>query len=202
VPAALQAAGGVRPDADLADIKLIRDGKAITLNWRGVITGEPVDDMPLVQGDHIQVGETDCFQSALARRTQITPAGIRIFVSNLTSPALNNAAGVTNQQQSGGVPYGTRLLKGLVQANCVGGSYATNARRYAVLISRNPKTRKTEVVQLPIEKLVRSANRDSINPFLLPEDAFACYDSAVTEFRDVMSVIWGAASPAISFKPL
>jgi protein involved in polysaccharide export with SLBB domain len=54
---ALRAAGGIRPDADLADVKLVRDGKALKLDWRGAIVGSPVDDMPLIDGDHIQVSD-------------------------------------------------------------------------------------------------------------------------------------------------
>ncbi|MGI9479386.1 MAG: polysaccharide biosynthesis/export family protein [Hyphomicrobiaceae bacterium] len=195
-PAAAQAAGGVRPDADLSKIKVYRNGRPITLDWRGAIAGYPVDDMPLIDGDHVEVGEAGCFQSALVRPSQITPEGIRIFLSNLTVPALNNSNSTQNHDTSAGVPYGTRMLQALVQANCVGGTYATNAKRIAVLISRNPKTRKTEVVQRSIEDLVRSADRDAINPFLMPEDALACYDSNVTEFRDALSVIYGAILPA------
>lgn len=200
IPAAAQAAGGVRPDADLSNITVYRNGKPVVLDWRGAIAGYPVDDMPLIEGDHVEVGEAGCFQSALARPSQITPQGIRIFVSNLTAPALSNANSTQNPQSSDGVPYGTRMLQALVQANCVGGSYATNAKRVAVLISRNPKTRKTEVVQRSVEELVRRADRDSINPFLMPDDALACYDSSVTEFRDVMSVIYGAVLPAQQLK--
>jgi protein involved in polysaccharide export with SLBB domain len=193
VPAALLAAGGVRPDADLADIKVTRDGRVFELDWRGAFTGSNVDDLPLIEGDHIEVGETGCFQSELARPSQITPTGINLFISNLTAPAYNNAATVRNQNSSGGVPYGTRLLQGLVEANCIGGTYSTNARRYAVLITRNPKTRKTEVVQLSVEDLVRRADRDTFNPFLMPDDSIACYDSAVTEFRDVAAMITNIA---------
>ena len=193
VPAALRVAGGVRPDADLSAVKVTRRGRTFVLDWRGAITGAPVDDMPLVEGDHVEVGETGCFQSALVRPSQVTPPGVRIFTSNLTQPLANWQAG--NPQLANSMPYGTRLLQGLVQANCVGGALATNARRYAVLISRNPKTRETEVVQRPVEELVRSAHRDTINPYLMPDDAIACYDSGVTEFRDVMSVIGGALAP-------
>lgn len=200
IPAAAQAAGGVRPDADLSKITVYRNGKPVVLDWRGAISGHQVDDMPLIEGDHVEVGEAGCFQSALVRPSQITPEGIRIFLSNLTAPALNNSNSTQNQDTSAGVPYGTRMLQALVQANCVGGTYATNAKRIAVLISRNPKTRKTEVVQRSIEDLVRSADRDAINPFLMPEDALACYDSSVTEFRDVMSVIYGALLPAQQLK--
>lgn len=194
VGAALRAGGGVRPDADLSRVKLTRNGRSYMLDWRGAITGAPVDDMPLIEGDHIDVGESGCFQSALVRVSQITPPAIRFFVSNLASPVLNNSVSA-NPQFATILPYGTRFLQGLVQANCVGGNLATNASRYAVLISRNPKTRETEVVQRSIEELVRSADRDKINPYLMPDDAIACYDGAVQEVKDVMSTLTQMLTP-------
>lgn len=196
IAAALRASGGVRPDADISKIKLVRDGKAVSLDWRGAITGSPVDDMTLIEGDHIEVDEAGCFQSALVRPSQITPPGVRIIYSNLSSPTFSNAASIQSHQFAGSVPYGTRLLQGLVQANCVGGTFNTNAHRYAVLISRNPKTMETEVIQRSIEELVRSADRDAINPFLMPDDAIACYDSTVTEMRDALSLLQAAVLPA------
>jgi protein involved in polysaccharide export with SLBB domain len=187
VAAALRAGGGVRPDADLSRVRLVRDGRALTLDWRGAITGAPVDDVALIEGDHIEVAEASCFQSALVRPSQITPPGIRIFQSNLTQPANSNANSAIGQQ-SQNIPYGTRFLAGLVSSNCVGGSLASNARRYGVLISRNPKTQRTEVIQRSIEELVRSADRDAINPYLMPDDAIACYDSGVTDSKEI--TIW------------
>lgn len=198
VAAALRSAGGVRPDADLSNVKLKRDGKTYTLNWRGALNGEPVDDVALIEGDQIHVEETSCFQSALVRPSQITPPGIRIFQSNLTQPAPSNAQSGINKDSSG-VPYGTRFLAGLVATNCVGGTMSTNARRYGVLISRNPKTLKTEVIQRSIEELVRSADRDAINPYLMPDDAIACYDSGVTEAREVANTLQSLLLPAQTF---
>ena len=204
VAAALRAAGGVRPDADLSNVKVIRRGRMFVLDWRGAITGAPVDDIPLIEGDHIDIGESGCFQSALVRPSQITLGGIKIFTSNLTVPALNNSSSTVGGPQGGGgsVPYGTRFLQALVQANCVGGTFSTNASRYGILISRNPKTRETEVVQRSIEELVRSPLRDMINPYLMPDDAIACYDSTVTEVRDVLSTLQSIFNPALSVRTL
>jgi polysaccharide export outer membrane protein len=84
--ASLRGANGVRPDADVSRVQLTRNGKTYTLNWRGAVTGEPVDDVPLMDGDHIHVPEATCFQSALVRPSQITLVGIRVFMSNLTVP--------------------------------------------------------------------------------------------------------------------
>lgn len=196
VAAALKAAGGVRPDADVSSIYLIRGGRRYRLNWRGAFTGERVDDVALVEGDKLEVAESVCFQTGLIRPTQITPPGIRIFQSNLTVPATNNASSSIGQY-SGSLPYGTRFLQALASANCIGGTLSTNAARQAVLISRNPKTRQTEVIQRSIEELVRSANRDAVNPHLMPDDAIACYDSSVTEFSEVLTVL-GQASNVVN----
>ena len=194
VAAALRNAGGVRPDADLSQIILKRGKQTFVLNWQGALTGAPVDDVPLLEGDHIHVTEAPCFQSALVRPSQITPPGIRVFMSNLSAPAFTaNASNITKESSS--LPYGTRLLAGLVSANCVGGSRASNASRYAVLISRNPKTMETEVIQRSIEDMVLSPDRDTVNPFLMPDDAIACYDSAVSDVREIAATIQSLVLP-------
>jgi polysaccharide biosynthesis/export protein len=194
VVAGLQSANGVRPDADLSRIELRRNGKVYYLNWRGALTGEPVDDVPLIDGDHIHVPESSCFQSALVRPSQITPVGVRVFMSNLTAPAFHNAASAITKDSSS-LPYGTRFLAGLVADNCVGGAVTSNAGRYAVLITRNPKTMETEVIQRSIEELVLSPDRDTINPYLMPDDAIACYDSVVTNVREVGTTASTILSP-------
>ncbi len=188
IASGLRAAGGVRPDADLSNIILIRGNSRYRLDWRGAFIGGNVDDVPLIDNDKIIVAESACFQTGLIRPSQITPPGIRIFISNLTVPATSNSSSSIGQY-SNSIPYGTRFLQALVSANCVGGIMATNAPRQAVLISRNPKTLRTEVVQRSIEELVRSADRDAVNPHLMPDDAVACYDSTVTETRDVMATL-------------
>jgi len=199
VGAAIRGANGVRPDADVSRIELRRGSQLYRLNWRGAVTGEPVDDIPLIDGDHVHVPEATCFQSALVRPSQITIGGIRVFMSNLTVPALTNAnASVTNDSTR--MPYGARLLQGLVSANCVGGSLASNARRYAVLITRNPKTMETEVIQRSIEDLVLSPDRDKINPFLMPDDAIACYDSAITDVREAATTLQTILAPFQTFQ--
>ena len=74
-------------------------------------------------------------------------------------------------------------------------SLASNAGRYAVLITRNPKTQETEVIQRSIEELVLSPDRDTINPYLMPDDSIACYDSAVTDSREAANTISTLLSP-------
>ena len=134
---------------------------------------------------------------ALARPSRITPPGIRVYMSNLTRPATSNATSAIGDYSTK-LPYGTRFLQGLVSANCVGGIQATNARRWAVLMSRNPITGESEVIARSIEDLVRRADRDDFNPVLLPNDAIACYDSHVTNARDIIAMMSETVSPALN----
>lgn len=194
---ALSAAAGVRPDADVRNVVLVRNGRRRVFDMTGALDGGPMDDPLLVAGDRVHVPSRGCFQMALARPSRITPPGIRVYMSNLTRPATSNAASAIGEHSTK-LPYGTRFLQGLVSANCVGGIQATNARRWAVLISRNPMTGESEVVARSIEDLVRRADRDDFNPVLLPNDALACYDSHVTNVRDVVAMVSESVSPALS----
>jgi hypothetical protein len=75
-----------------------------------------------------------------------------------------------------------------------------NAGRSAVLMSRNPVTGQSVVISRPVEQLVRAANRDAMDPWLMPGDAIACYDSAAMNLRDVVSVISETVTPAVLLK--
>ncbi|WP_372880106.1 polysaccharide biosynthesis/export family protein [Psychromonas sp.] len=185
---ALRASGGVRPDAKLDQVILIRKGWRIETDMTGILTGAPVKDYPLIAGDRIIVPTTGCFQSNLVRPSQITPKGFRVFMSNLIDSAGSNSnAAIGNFSSS--MPYGTRLLQSAISANCVGGKQWTNAPRKVVLVSVNPLTQQTQVIERSIEELVRNPNREAINPYLMPNDAVACYDSDVTNLRDVAGTI-------------
>lgn len=194
---ALSASAGVRPDADIRNVVLIRNGRRRVFDMTGAIDGGPIEDPLLVAGDRIHVPSRGCFQIALARPSRITPPGIRVHLSNLTWPAASNAASAIGEHATK-LPYGTRFLQGLVSANCVGGIQATNARRWGVLMSHNPITGESEVIARSIEDLVRRADRDDFNPVLLPNDAIACYDSHVTNARDVIAMVSETVSPALN----
>jgi polysaccharide biosynthesis/export protein len=185
---ALSNAAGVRPDADIAHITVDHAGARQVVDLTGLLDGHPVNDVLLVDGDHIEVPSRNCFQAKLARPSPITPAGVRVFLSNLTTPASSNAASAVGRDQTS-LPYGTRFLQALVSANCVGGTQTTNADRWAVLISANPISGESEVVERRIEALVRRSDRDGFNPVVLPGDAVACYDSMFANLRDVVRTI-------------
>jgi len=181
---AFRVGAGIRPDADLSNISLTRKGKSYRLNLTGAINGGPVPLIPLMSGDIVSVPSSGCFHRALFRPSQVTPPGIRVFMSNLTQTAMNNTEAAIGQYASS-LPYGTRLIEASVSANCVGGTVSVNAARRVVLISRNTLDRKTEVIERSISELMAKPDDPDTNPYLMPNDAIACYDSEFTNARDV-----------------
>jgi len=191
---ALRAASGVRPDAKLDQVILVRKGWQVEVNMAGIFTGEHVQDISLVAGDRVIVPTTGCFQKQLVRPTQITPKGFRVFLSNLVVPSLSNSSAAVGKFSSS-LPYGSRLLQAAVSANCTGGTQWTNAARKVVLASENPLTGQVQVIERSIEQIMRQAHRDEINPYLMPNDAIACYDSDISNVRDIARTLIEVISP-------
>jgi len=191
---ALKGAAGVRPDADLQHITLIRGDKHAVFDVSGIFTGKPVEDVPLQADDRIIVPSLGFEQSTLIRPSPITPSGLQVFLSNLTIPASSNAQSSIGSRART-VPYGSRLLQGLMAANCVGGARATNAYRTAVLVSKDNLTGDLSVIERPIETLIQHANREEYNPYLMPDDGIACYDSTITNVREIAATIQELLAP-------
>ncbi len=185
---ALRSASGIRPDAKLDQIILLRKGWQVQIDMTGMLSGNLVKDYPLVAGDRVIVPSTGCFQAHLVRPSQITPKGFRVFMSNLIDSAGDNASAAVGRYSTN-LPYGTRLLQAAVSANCVGGKDWTNAPRRVVLASRNPITGQTQVIERSVEQLITTPNEENINPYLMPNDAVACYDSDITNFRDIARMV-------------
>jgi protein involved in polysaccharide export with SLBB domain len=185
---ALRAASGIRPDAKLDQIILLRKGWQVQVDMTGVLTGKLVKDYPLVAGDRVIVPSTGCFQPHLVRPSQITPKGFRVFMSNLIDSASDNSSAAIGKYSTS-LPYGTRLLQAAVSANCVGGKDWTNAPRRVVLSSKNPVTGEIQVIERSVEQLLMMPSKGEINPYLMPQDAIACYDSSVTNFRDIARTV-------------
>lgn len=194
VSAALRSAGGVRPDADLSRVMLVRQGQTMRIDLSGIPAGLGGDRQALISGDQLIVPSTGRFDEGLARPSAVTPPGIRVFMSNLTVPATDNSKSAINNFSSG-LPYGTRFLSGLISANCVGGTSAVNSRRFGVLVTRNPLTGETEVIQRQIHQLLNEPEKEALNPHLMPNDGIACYDSGVTNLRDIGRTIADIISP-------
>ncbi|MGF1604223.1 MAG: polysaccharide biosynthesis/export family protein [Thermosynechococcaceae cyanobacterium] len=194
---AISAAGGVTPTADISRVRVIRGNREKVLDLTGVFTGEAVENIPLVAGDQVIIPTADRFQSELVRPSDITLPGIKIFVSNLTTPASNNAvSAIGNEQEGINFPYGGRFSQAVVATNCVGGTKATNAARKAILVRVDRVTGKTTHLERPVEDLIRNSSTEAENPLLMPRDAVACYDSRVTNTRDVFRSIADIFGPA------
>lgn len=193
---ALRAAGGVRPDADLSRIELHRAGHRHILDLRGVFHGRHATDIVLLAGDEIVVPSRQCFQDELMRPGPISPPGISLFLSNLTQPATGNAPSAIGREVRE-VPYGTRFMQAVVNTNCVGGARASSAHRSAVLFTRDPLTGVSVVIERSIEDQLRRADRDDYDPYLLPGDSIACYDSRVTNLAEIGRVVGGVAAAAL-----
>ena len=185
---ALRAAGGVRPDADISAVEVRRGGARYVLDMRGVFEGHNAVDIMLLTGDTVSVPSRGCFQEDLMRPSPISPPGVSLFLSNLTQPAAGNAVSAVGRDVRE-VPYGTRYMQAVIDTNCVGGARATSADRSAVLFSRNPTTDVSVVIERDIEDMLRRADRDDYDPFLLPGDSIACYDSTITNISEVGRVI-------------
>jgi hypothetical protein len=184
LPAALRAAGGVRPDAAVNAIQLVRDGKTRRIDLSGLMQGYPVAPVALMSGDTIIIPSNGRFDSALVTTSAITPPGIRVFLSNLATPAPGNAASAIEKHATS-LPYGSRLLTAAISANCVGGTHTTNGSRHVVLIHNDPVSGRKVTLKRPVDELLRSPGHSEVNPFVMPNDSIACYDSGVTNFRDI-----------------
>lgn len=184
---ALRNAGGVRPDADLARVQIIRGGQRLEFDISNAIYGRSYPDPILISGDRVEVPSRGCFQDDLMVPSSITAPGVKTFLSNLSETALaNSQAAVPDARE---MRYGTRYLQAVFGLNCVGGSKLTNANRRAVLFSRNPITGESIVIDRSIESLLRRANRDEFNPYILPEDALACYDSSLISLKNLAAIL-------------
>ncbi|MBA85572.1 polysaccharide biosynthesis/export family protein [Thalassobius sp. S69A] len=186
--AAIRAAGGLRPDADLSAVELRRANRTYRLDLRDLFAGRTNADVMLLTGDEIFVHSRDCFQDDLMKPGPLSPPGVTLFLSNLTQPALHNASSAIGREVRE-VPYGTRYIQAVVDSNCVGGAQVTSARRSALLASRNPMTGVSTVIERKIEPLLRRADRDDYDPYVLPGDALACYDSSVTNLAEAARVL-------------
>ena len=195
---AIREAGGVLPTADVTAVALIRGSTKRTLDLSGVFSGEPFKDLPLIAGDRVVVPDTGRLNPLIVRPSQITPVGVKIFISNLTVPASSNATSAIGRDATS-FPYGSRFSHAVVSGNCAGGAVLTNAHRRAVLVRTNAATGKTTTLDKGVEELLRHSMTTEANPYLMPNDAIACYDSAATNVREVLRMIGDIVAPAALF---
>ncbi|AJY47328.1 polysaccharide biosynthesis/export family protein [Martelella endophytica] len=181
---ALQSAGGVRPDADLSRVTVWRGGSKKVYDMRPVITGHAYPDPVLLEGDQVEIPSRGCFQEELMAPSAVSPPGAKVFMSNLSVPASSNSQAAISKDTVE-LRYGTRFLQAVFSLNCVGGARLTNSSRSAVLFTRNPITGQSIVIERNLEDLLRRSDRDDFDPYLMPGDALACYDSSVINITDL-----------------
>ncbi len=191
---ALQSAGGVRPDADIQRIELIRGKTVHRFDLSGTVAGHRIQDIALIQGDQIRVPSLGLPDARIIRPTAITPPGIRVFLSNLTVPAMNNASSAIERHATS-LPYGAQLHTAVVSGNCAGGAASTNSDRYAVLVTTDPVTRRPVTVERRVEQVLSQPESRSVNPYLMPNDSVVCYDSDVSNLRDIGRAISDVLAP-------
>lgn len=191
--AALRAAGGITPKANIREIILFRNDQEYKFDLSGVFDGLPVDNVFLVKGDQITVPQLDTWQNHLVRPSAITIPALQIRISNLTVPANSNSSSSLDREAIT-FPYGARFSQAVVSGNCVGGTETSNASRKAILVRTDRQTGVTKVYERSIEDLMRNST-DETNPFLMPDDGVACYDSTVTEVRDVAQTLLQILTP-------
>ena len=183
---AIRAAGGITPVADLSDVRIIRGDRTHTVDLRGVFDGTPFENPFVFDGDRIVVPKRE-FVADYVRPSALTPPTVQVFISATTVPAN------TNSQANGeGVlefPYGSHFSQALGPANCLGGTSITNSRRSALLVRTDRQTGEVFALDRRVERLARDSQAADENPFLMPGDLVACYDSAVTNVSDVLRIV-------------
>lgn len=193
---AIEATGGVLPTANIHQIIFKRNGQERIIDLSGAFTGKPIEDIPLITGDEIIVPAANRFQPELVRPSLITPAGIKVIVSNLTEPASSNStSAIGNDEEGIAFTYGARFSQAVIATNCVGGTQATNANRSAILVRTNRLTGETNYIERSVEDLLRNSHNNVDNPLLMPRDGVACYDSTVTNVRDVFQTFSQIINP-------
>lgn len=181
---ALRAAGGIAPDANLKDITLTRNGLSYAIDLSGMLSGEKSIDPILVDGDLVIVPSVGYLQEALLRPSRLTAPGFRTYISNLSIGAGNNT-GASVGKYTNNLPPGSRLLTAAMSGNCVGGTVSVNAARHVILVGKDPVTDSLRVMRRSLKQMLDGPNQDLMNPYLLPEDHIACFDSEFTNLRDI-----------------
>ncbi len=194
--ATLLSAGGVQPTADISQVQVLRGTQSILVDLSGIITGDFVNDFPLVAGDQVIVPSRGFFQDSLVRPTQITPDTVELYVSNLTAPGNGRRLDGDGNINTASFEYGTNLVQALVAAQCIGGTRSTNANRRALLIQTDVASGELETSEYSVQDLIVDVTENPDDaPLLMPNDAIACYDSGIVNARSLFETIGDFLSP-------
>lgn len=198
---AITAAGGLRPDANLNTVSIQRGDRIVHLSLVNHFLGKEVSTFGLISGDRLSIGSHGVFQEELARPSAFTAPGFRVYLSNLTTPALSNASSSIGEDSTR-LPNGARLSHAIASANCFGGTPMINASRRIKYVSRNPVTEQTTTHVYSVEEVMLRANSTVHNPYLLPEDQLGCYEGPVTILREAARTAYDLLLPGTSLELL
>lgn len=182
---AIKLAGGIKPTADITNVRLVRDGVSYTIDLNGVLNDGSFKDIPLANGDEIYIGSASCVDVDLIRVSKITPIGIKLFLSNTTIPAENNNLSNINRDTRE-MPYGSRLIDAAFGANCMGGTESTNSNRGVLLITSLNNNDNLVALKISTYDLIKYRNNPHYNPYLMNGDKMACYDSGMTNYLAII----------------
>ena len=114
-------------------------------------------------------------------------------MSNLTQPSSSNALSAISKAARS-VPYGTRLLQGVMAANCIGGSWINSSRK-VLYTTKDFVTGEVQAKVFDIDTVVAKADVLEENPYLMPNDGLACFDSDATNIREVAKYLGDILDP-------
>ena len=198
---AILAAGGLRPDADLNNIRIQRNEQHYQISLLDFFNGTDVANIGLITGDRVVIGSIGVFQEPLARPSSFTAPGFRVYLSNLTTPALSNASSSVGRDSTR-LPTGARLSHAIASANCFGGTPIINANRRVKYVTRNPLTATITSHIYNVEEVMQRADETLHNPYLQPEDQLGCYEGPVTILREAARTAYDLVSPALGIEIL
>jgi|GEM_PF-220578 len=172
---AIQAAGGITPEADLRKVEVQRSARNGTVQtttldlWQLVTAGDLSQDLILQPGDRITVTKAEAMtpeEMARVTGSNVSPTNISInIVGEATSPG------------SVQVPANTTLNQALLAA----GGFNRRARRTVQLIRINPNGTLTQrEIQIDLERPVDSET----NPILFNNDVIIVRRTGLARFTD------------------
>ncbi|MBD2001078.1 SLBB domain-containing protein [Leptolyngbya sp. FACHB-541] len=172
---AIQAAGGITPEANLQNIEVQRTARNGTVQttsldlWQLVLTGDLSQDLILQTGDRITLAKADAMtpeETARLTSSSVAPSNIRV-----------NIAGEATSPGSLQLPANTTLNQALLAA----GGFNRRARDTVQLIRINPNGTLTQrSIEVDWERGIDPEN----NPILFNNDVILVGRSSLASFSD------------------
>ena len=66
-----------------------------------------------------------------------------------------------------------------------------------MLVRTDPISGQAQALERPIRELLRSPAEMAVHPYVMPNDSIACYDSGVTNLREIARAIADVLLPIV-----